>query len=174
MKIYLVGYMGSGKSTLGRDISHSLGFPWIDLDNEFEAKYKICIPDFFEKYGEATFRELEHKLLEDISVIPKCIVSTGGGTPCFHNNMALMNQTGITVYLSVLPEVLISRIGPSAVKRPLFHKMEGKDLLQNVEQHLKSREVYYKQARLTIDANTPDINALEKLLVSYSQNSSGA
>jgi len=167
MKIYLIGYMGSGKSTLGKCLAESLCISWIDLDDEFESRFKISIPDFFEKYGENTFRELEHKLLIEYSLIPDIVVSTGGGVPCFYNNIELMNQTGLTIYLSATPELLLSRIKPFAWKRPLFQQMSGSDLLQKITQHLNSREMYYKQAKIIINAIQPDVEELKNLILNY-------
>ncbi|MEI8048903.1 MAG: shikimate kinase [Bacteroidota bacterium] len=167
MKIYLVGYMGSGKSTLGCDLAKATGFSWVDLDTEFELKYKISIPDFFAKYGEPAFRELEHKLLKDISLMSKIIVSTGGGTPCFFGSMDFMNQNGLTIYLEATPDLLLSRIKPLSRKRPLFQQMKGKHSLQNLSQHLESRLVFYKQAKITIDAAKPDIAEVKNLILNY-------
>lgn len=165
MKIYLIGYMGSGKSTLGKRLAKALGISWIDLDTEIEARYKISIPDFFIKYGEAAFRDVEHKVLNDIVQIPDVVVSTGGGVPCFHNNMELMNQTGVTIYLQATPEVILTRIGPYAWKRPLFQKMDGADTLEKIKEHLKSRIIYYEQAKIIIDAANPDIDELKTLIL---------
>ena len=167
MKIYLIGYMGSGKSTLGRGLAEALGISWIDLDTEIESRYKISVPDFFSKYGETAFRDVEHKVLNDIASIPDIIVSTGGGVPCFHNNMELMNQTGLTIYLEATPALILTRIGPYAWKRPLFQKMDGTDTLEKITEHLKSREMYYQQARITIDATNPDIKELKNQILDY-------
>ena len=168
MKIYLIGYMGSGKSTLGRGLAEALGILWIDLDTEIESRYKISVPDFFSKYGENAFRDVEHKVLNDIASIPDIIVSTGGGVPCFHNNMELMNQTGLTIYLEATPALILTRIGPYAWKRPLFQKMDGTDTLEKITEHLKSREVFYHQAQITIDATNPDIEELKNLILNNS------
>jgi shikimate kinase len=165
MKIYLIGYMGSGKSTLGRSLASALGISWIDLDTEIESRYKISIPDFFSKYGENTFRDVEHKVLKEISLIPDVVVSTGGGIPCFHNNIELMNQTGLTIYLEATPEIILTRIGPYAWKRPLFQRMDGTDILEKITVHLKSREKFYQQAKVTIDATNPDIEDLKNLIL---------
>ncbi len=167
MRIYLIGYMGSGKSTLGKSLAEGLGLKWIDMDSEFETRYKISISDFFSKYDEKTFRELEHKILLDISVIPGIVVSTGGGLPCFHNNMQLMNQTGITIYLQASPELIISRIEPLSRTRPLFHQMKGENLVQKISDHLDSRQVYYKLAKITIDALSPDISNLKTKIAGF-------
>ncbi len=173
MKIYLIGYMGSGKSTLGRGLAEALGISWIDLDTEIETRYKVSIPDFFSKYGETAFRDVEHKVLNDISSTHDLVVSTGGGIPCFHNNMELMNQTGMTIYLSASPKVILTRIGPYAWKRPLFKQMDGTDVLEKITRHLKSREKFYRQAKIIIDATNPDITELKKRILEYFNNFNG-
>jgi len=165
MKIYLIGYMGSGKSTLGKGLAKALGISWLDLDSEIESRYKISVPDFFSKYGENAFRDVEHKVLKEISSVPDIVVSTGGGVPCFHNNMELMNKTGLTIYLEAKPEIILTRIGPYAWKRPLFQQMDGTDTLEKITSHLKSREHYYQRAQLTVDAANPDIEELKHLIL---------
>ena len=165
MKIYLIGYMGSGKSTLGRSLAKALGISWIDLDTEIESRYKVSIPDFFSKYGETAFRDVEHKVLNDIALIPDIVVSTGGGVPCFHNNMELMNHTGITIYLEAKPSLILTRIGPYAWKRPLFQQMDGTDILEKITAHLKTREQFYHQAQLTIEATNPDVEELKDIIL---------
>jgi shikimate kinase len=167
MKIYLVGYMGSGKSTLGKSLAGAFGIRWIDLDDEFERKFKISISDFFSKYGEKTFRELEHKILADISVLPDLVVSTGGGMPCFDDNMQLMNETGITVYLKATPELIISRIDPASRVRPIFRKMQGENLMEKITLHLLSREPYYEQSHITIDASRPDSAEIKNMITDH-------
>jgi shikimate kinase len=153
--------MGCGKSTLGNSLANALNLNWIDLDDEFEARYKISIPDFFSKYGEGAFRELEQKLLVDFSTMPDTVISTGGGLPCFFENMGLMNQTGITVYLKADSELILSRLSTSGRKRPLFQPLNNKNIQKDVIQHLKSREPFYEKAHLTFNAADPDIQALQ-------------
>jgi len=148
-------------------LADAFGINWIDLDDEMESRYKITIADFFAKYGEETFRELEHKLLTEISHRSDIVVSTGGGAPCYFDNMKLMNLSGVTVYLSATPELLISRIEHSARKRPVFQKMKGKNFTENLIRHLKSREPFYKQATFTFDAAKPDIDGIKTLILNY-------
>ena len=167
MRIYIVGYMGSGKSTFGYNLAVAIGLQWVDLDSEFELRYRISIADFFTKYGESTFRKLEHNLLNEITLKTDIVVSTGGGTPCYNNNMQLMNQTGITLYLKTRPELLISRIENSPRKRPVFRKLKGEKLLENISKHLQERELYYNQATFVIDAANPDIPEIKSLISDY-------
>lgn len=173
MKIYLIGYMGSGKSTLGKGLAAEFGISWIDLDDEFTRRYKITIPDFFVKYGEIAFRELEHKILIDISLIPDILVSTGGGLPCFYDNLQIMNQTGITVYLKASPDLIISRIDHSSRSRPVFRQMKGENFREKINSHLLSREVYYNQAKITVDAENPNPAELKGMILSYPTTISG-
>jgi shikimate kinase len=173
MRIYLVGYMGSGKSTIGRELANRLDLTWIDLDDEFETRYKISIPDFFSKYGETAFREIEHKILKDISLRPDIVVSTGGGSPCYLDNMQLMNQTGFTVYLKAPADLLISRIELSTRKRPLFQRMQGENFMQKISLHLESREQFYEQAKMVVSAEKPDFESLKTRIKEYYQNISG-
>ncbi len=173
MRIYLLGYMGSGKSTLGQSLAKVLGMAWTDLDEEFESRYRITIPAFFTKYGENAFRELEHKLLVEFSAVPDIVLSTGGGLPCFNSNIELMNQSGLTIYLEATPGLILQRISPSARKRPLFKQMQGENILQKITEHLKAREPFYSQAKITIDATNPDIEELaHKIRVHYSDGNS--
>ena len=167
MKIFLIGYMGSGKSTIGRELSSQLNLPWIDLDDEFELRYKISITNFFHKYGEIAFRELEHKLLVDFFLVPDLVISTGGGTPCFLGNMELMNNNGITIYLSATPEFLLSRIESSTRKRPLFQLMNNGNISQNIFTHLSSREYYYNQSKIIIDAQNPETKGIITQILKY-------
>jgi len=168
MRVFLIGYMGCGKSTLGRNLAEALGYSWIDIDDAFEIKYKISISDFFIRYGETYFRELEHKLLMETVSTNDVVVSTGGGAPCYHNNMELMNQHGITLYLSATPQLLLSRIQLSPNKRPLFRKMEGNDALQKIASHLETRISFYEKASLKVDAENPDIEEIKQLILTHS------
>ena len=167
MRIFLVGYMGSGKSTFGAALADALALNWIDLDDEFEARYKITIIDFFTKYGETTFRELEHKLLTEICHRNNIVVSTGGGAPCYFDNMKRMNQSGVTVYLSANAELLISRIENSARKRPVFQQEKGTNMAENIKRHLETREPFYSQATFKTDAANPDIEVVKTLILNY-------
>ncbi len=155
MRVYLIGYMGSGKSTFGPKLAGVMNLRYIDLDEEFEKRYKTSITDFFAKFGEKLFRELEQKLLALESREDDILISTGGGTPCIPGNLELMNESGITVFLKVPFEILMARLRQSHRKRPLLKSFSGDDFEKQLREHLEIREVYYNQARLVIDGSDP-------------------
>lgn len=107
MRIYLVGYMGAGKSTTSKRLAHQLGWEAYDTDRLFEARYKISINDFFHKYDADLYRKLETQILHETLSLDNAVIATGGGTPCFNNNMEWMNQNGFTVFLKISPESAI-------------------------------------------------------------------
>jgi shikimate kinase len=155
MRIFLTGYMGSGKSTLGRRLANRLEVGFVDTDEYFEQKFRTSITLFFERFGEESFRKLEHEVLKE--VIDKqidTVISTGGGTPCFFDNMALMNAHGITIYLRLPASVLAARLSnsPFRYRRPKLKGMDKNTLLETVTAHLIEREPFYNQSKLIIDA----------------------
>ena len=149
--VFILGYMGCGKSTFGKRLARQMDYDFIDLDKLFEETYKICISNFFEKYGEEMFRRIEHELLLKILEHPHTVVSCGGGTPCYSGNMELMNTAGLTVYLRLTPAGLASRLENSRKERPLLQSLPGKDLLEKISKHLQQREAFYIQAQLELD-----------------------
>lgn len=154
MQLFLTGYMGSGKSTLGKRLAHMLGVAFLDLDDYFEQKYKTSISLFFERFGEESFRQLEHETLREvIAAHDKTVISTGGGTPCYFDNMELMNRHGFTIYLRLAPGVLASRLSnsPFRYKRPMLKGLNRQDLLQTVSEHLAERETFYNRSKLIVD-----------------------
>ncbi|MEI6901469.1 MAG: shikimate kinase [Bacteroidota bacterium] len=163
MKIYLIGYMGSGKSRFGRKLAHRLGYDFIDLDDLFEERFKISILDFFNKYNENDFRKMENELLEETFQLDRTVVSTGGGTPCFFDNMQKIRQHGTSIYLKLPPEMLIARLKTVKKKRPLLQKKSPVEMELFVKEQLKQREHFYMQADFTIDVpnlNFPSVVAL--------------
>jgi shikimate kinase len=149
--------MGSGKSTFGKRLAHKMGYDYIDLDMLFEENYKIGIADFFAKYGELTFRKMEHELLEKNLNHAEMVISCGGGTPCFFDNIQLMNANGVTFYLRLEPAALAQRLLHSRRKRPLIETLPGDGLIQKITLHLAQREVFYKQAQLIVDGISIDV-----------------
>jgi len=164
MRIYLLGYMGSGKSTVGRQLARILNFKHTDLDVLFEEEYKIAIFDFFEKYDEDAFRVIEHKLLKKTFDLENCVISTGGGTPCFFNNISLINQHGISVYIKMHPKSLFNRLLNSKRTRPLTSGLDEVGLMTSIEEKLAEREKFYEQAQITIKGEDIDVPALAEII----------
>lgn len=156
MRIFIIGYMGSGKTTFGPKLAGVMGLEFYDLDVEFEARYKISISDFFLKYGEVFFREIEHNLLAEFAQKNDLVLACGGGTPCHHDNLSLMKEKGITVYLEVPAEVLIKRLKDSPRKRPILKTFTQSAYEQHIREHLAIRETSYRQAHIILDGRSPD------------------
>lgn len=154
--IFLVGFMGSGKTTLGKKLANAMGYTFIDLDQKIVEIASMSIPEYFQKNGESGFRMLESSVLK--SQAPSCaIVSTGGGSPCFYDNMEWMLQNGIVIYLQLSARALWSRLNNSKLdSRPALNGLSGNELLQHIKNTLEEREKYYHQAHIHIDQlNTP-------------------
>jgi shikimate kinase len=172
MRIFLTGYMGSGKSTLGKRLANKLKLNFIDLDEYFEQKFRSSISLFFERFGEDSFRKLEHEvLMEVIEKHSNIVISTGGGTPCYFNNMDLMNQSGTTVYLKLPPAVLASRLSnsPFRYRRPKLKGLDTGTLLETVTNHLKEREAFYMQSELIIEAFEMKVENIVNLIVGHGE-----
>ena len=150
MRIYLVGYMGCGKSTIGRKLAKLLSMNFIDLDKYIEERYFKTIPLIFEEEGERNFREKEQRSLHEVSQFEDVVVSTGGGAPCFFDNMEVMNNTGITVYISPDTEILASRILKSKNERPLVSGKSKEELIVFINEALVKRIPFYEQAKIII------------------------
>lgn len=151
MRIYLTGYMGSGKSTLGRRLAKMAGLHFIDLDRYIEERHCRTVQQIFAEEGEETFRIYERNALEEISEFDGVVVATGGGAPCFFDNMALMNRTGVTIFLDVDPEILTRRLIKSRTERPLIKGKSPGELDKFIAENLAKRRPFYEQARFRID-----------------------
>ena len=149
--LYLVGYMGAGKTTIGKLLAQKLNRSFTDVDGFIESRYHQTIAAIFEEKGEAGFREIERRALQEISEFENIVVSTGGGLPCFFDNMNLMNRTGITIYLRASVDELIGRINSNKQKRPLIQGKSSEELHDFVETGLKKREPFYNQAAFIFD-----------------------
>jgi len=164
MRIFLIGYMSSGKSTLGKIMAHQLNYKFIDIDKVFEEKYQISINNFFVKFGESKFRELEHQLLLSFLKENNAVISTGGGTPCYFNNIDIINNNGISIYLKLHHKSIISRLKTSKKQRPLVKDLYDQEFEEYIEENLKIREVFYNKAQLTIKSENLTANELIKFL----------
>lgn len=158
--------MCSGKSSISRKVAARLGYESYDTDDLFEEKYHICVQDFFEKYGEDYFREFESDILKKTGEMRDVVISTGGGTPCFFDNMQWMNQNGTTIFVKVNPLTAFHRIMHAKRKRPLVFGKTEEELRRYVETHYDSRLRYYEQAHFTVKGENLDIDEIMKFLSS--------
>ena len=160
MRIILVGFPGSGKSSVGKKLAAKLGCDFVDLDEAFEEEYRISIPVFFQKYNEPAFRSCERKVLLDKLQLENVVISSGGGTPCFADNMAIMKQFGIVVYIKMAPASLFDRLSHAKRVRPLVQNKSPEELRAYIDTNLPLRETFYQQAHLTVKGENIDIEGL--------------
>lgn len=159
--VFLIGYMGCGKTTVGVELAQHLDVNYIDLDEYIEALQGMSIVNIFNHLGEKRFRELESEALRDVAAMNDVIVGCGGGTPCHNDNMALMNDAGITVWLTTSPQRLTARLvlPEQKCKRPKLLALNDDEVLDFVISELTVRTPYYQQAQLTFDST--DIETAE-------------
>jgi len=165
-RIYLIGFMGAGKSTIGKKLARLFDYNWYDLDDAFEEKYKINIRSFFHKYDEALFRKLEKKMLAETFKMKDTVISTGGGTPAFFNSISEMNKHGLTVYLKMSEQVLAKRLKQAKRPRPLLKSIGNDSITNFIRKKLEEREPFYNQAHLVVDTDNADIKYLSTLIKS--------
>jgi len=150
-RIFLIGFMGSGKSTIGSRLAQKLGYAYVDMDHLIEETAGMTIPGIFKEHGEDVFRKWEHDILLEVCRRRNIVVSTGGGAPCHNNMMQIMNDHGTTVYLELSPIALMDRLIRSKTERPLIKGKSEAELLAYITSLLSDREKYYKQARFTVN-----------------------
>lgn len=143
--------MGAGKTTLGKAMARELGVPFIDLDWYIEERMHKSIRELFTERGEASFRELERSMLHEAGEFENVIISTGGGTPCFYDNMEYMNKHGQTVFLDVHPDVLFRRLRIATQQRPILQGKTDEELRTFIIEALDKRAPFYTQARYRFD-----------------------
>ncbi len=163
-RIFLVGFMGSGKSTVGRNIARALNWKFIDLDNFIEDKEGSTITDIFNKDGENEFRVIEKKALDDVIEYENVVVATGGGAPCYFNNMQLMKDAGLTIYLKLSSLNLFERLVNARKSRPLIATKSDSELLDYIEAKLTERDPFYKQASVIADASATGVEPYLKII----------
>ncbi|MCJ8211280.1 AAA family ATPase [Mucilaginibacter sp. RS28] len=151
MIIFLVGFMGSGKTTIGRKLASKLNFRFIDLDEQFEWEEATSIAKYFQQHGEEKFRKRESEVLKTTNYPDNCIVSTGGGLPCFFDNMEWMKAHGKVVYIQHNPKTLAQRLEHGKEERPLLHGKTMDELVEFITEKLAEREKYYIQATIVAD-----------------------
>ncbi len=145
--------MGSGKTTIGKKLANYLKYEFVDLDKLIEVKAGMSIVDYFEIHGENAFRELEKEVLQLAHFGENAIIATGGGAPCYDDNMAWMSANGQVVYLSLPPKALASRLENSKADRPLIRNLKGEQLVDFISNKLKEREPFYNQSKFVVSAS---------------------
>ncbi|MEJ7560232.1 MAG: shikimate kinase [Pedobacter sp.] len=151
MRIFLIGFMGCGKTTLGRKLAQKMNYSFKDLDHELEAAAGMSVSDYFSANGEEAFRLLEKETLQNRDFPTNCVISTGGGTPCFFDNMEFMNRSGITIYLDMPPAALAKRLEHSKHKRPLIANKDEEQIVAFIKEKIEERNAYYKRSFLTVN-----------------------
>jgi len=163
--IILIGFMGVGKTSLGKKLAKKMGYDFLDTDKWIEQKIGLTIPEIFEQNGEAYFRKLERNCVEEIKVIQNTVISVGGGLPCFGNTMDSLKSFGITIYLKLEAKEIARRLAESKIERPLLHGHSGDDIERYIEEKLKDREPFYSQAQYTLRPDRFFLENSEKLLI---------
>lgn len=151
-RIYLIGYMGSGKTTLGRAFAKATGLSFVDLDWFIEERSHRTVSQLFAEEGEEGFRRLEKKMLHEVSEFEDVVIACGGGTPCFYDNMDFMEENGITVFLDASQNVLFRRLKIAAAGRPLLKEKTDEELREFIASGIEARMPWYGRARLKMDA----------------------
>lgn len=171
-RIFLIGYMGAGKTTVGKMLARRLGLSFIDLDGYIESRYLRTVGQLFDEKGENVFRQIECNLLREVAEFENVLVSTGGGTPCFYDNIEFINRAGKSVYLKVSVEELLDRLEVCKHSRPLLRNKTREELRMFITENLQKREPFYNKASLVFEAEKLDtdkdvqsvVEALEKIL----------
>ncbi len=164
IRIIFIGYMGAGKTTIGKALADELGMTFYDLDWYIEGRMHKTIPQLFAERGEEGFRKIEYNMLHEVAEFENVIISCGGGTPCFFDNMEYMNGQGDTVYLKAMPEVLYGHLQMGKKIRPLLVGKSREELLDFITNQVKEREPYYNKAIHMLDVSLMD--NLEKIHIS--------
>lgn len=143
--------MGSGKSTVGKELARRLGWSYIDLDELITDRSGLSIPEIFRRYGEGVFRQLESSALMSTTEMDKAIIATGGGAPCFNDNIDILTANGTSIFLHGSIDTIVKRIQADTSVRPIVEEKNDEKLRQFIEEHLAGRMTYYNQANHTID-----------------------
>ena len=166
-RIILIGYMGSGKTTVGKALSKETGMMVYDLDWYIESRMRKTVAQIFAEKGEEGFRKIEHNMLHEVAEFENVIISCGGGTPCFFDNIDYINQQGEGVYLKATPEVLYRHLLMGKVERPLIKNKTPEELIAYITEQVAKREEFYNKARYTLDVSLMD--NYEKIQLSVDQ-----
>ena len=163
-KIILVGFMGAGKTYLGKELAKQLKVPFIDSDKEIEKEYKKSINQMFESEGEEAFRLKEQNFLKGLNDKKSFVLATGGGMPCYSVNMDLLNNLGVTVYIRLSTKVLAKRLLKDSENRPLIIDNQLEQLQSFIKEKLAVREQFYNNAHIVLEEKDQTVDSLLKLL----------
>lgn len=171
-RIFLIGYMGAGKTTLGKAFAREMNLSFVDQDWYIEERFHKTVQEIFAERGEQGFRELERQMLHEIAEFENVVISTGGGAPCFYDNMEFMNQKGETVFLNVAPDVLFSRLKIASQNRPILRGKTNEELKAFIAKALEKRTPFYSKAKYIFNADELEdiyqikssVNKLKELL----------
>lgn len=156
--------MGSGKSTLGKRLKTELGWDFLDLDDYFEERYQTTIKQYFADFGEDAFREAEKKMLSEVIHKDKLIIATGGGTPCYFDNIDTMNTNGLTIYIKLSVETIVGRLSGAKQVRPLVIGKTGDELKSFISEKLLEREPFYSQAKVIADGDILGVEGFVRII----------
>jgi shikimate kinase len=168
MKIFLIGFMGCGKSTLGKKLATKLGYEFVDLDHQLEKEMGMTIGSYFAAHGEDNFRLQERKTLTEYDYPANIVIATGGGAPCYFDNMEWMNSNGLTIYIQMSPVALAKRLESGKEKRPLLKDLNEEQLIAFIEEKLTYREAFYSKASIVANGISLSADALRALILSES------
>lgn len=166
-RIIIIGYMGSGKTTVGKALAKELGIPFYDLDWYIETRMRKSVKQIFDERGEEGFRKIEYNMLHEVAEFENVIISCGGGTPCFFDNMEYLNQQGDTIYLKATPEVLHKHLQMGKGVRPLLLNKTQDEIRQYIGEQLAEREKFYTKAKNILDVNLMD--NFEKIAITVAE-----
>ena len=166
-RIILIGYMGAGKTTVGKALSKAMGLQFYDLDWYIESRMRKTVAQIFAERGEEGFRLIERNMLHEVAEFEDVILSCGGGTPCFFDNMDYMNGQGETIYLKADPEVLYKHLLMGKIERPLLKNKTPEQLIDFIKEQLEKREPFYTKAKHVLDVSLMD--NYEKIKISVNK-----
>ena len=163
-RIILIGYMGAGKTTLGKALARVTKRPFYDLDLYIESRLHTTIPQIFAERGEAGFREIEKNMLHEVAEFEDVVLSCGGGTPCYSDNMDYLNEQGETVFLRATPQVLKEHLLMGKTQRPLIQGKSPDELIDFIAENLQKRLPFYSKAKHVIDI---DVIHTQEEIINY-------
>ena len=163
-RVILVGFMGAGKTTLGKKIARKMHITFVDSDREIELRFQKSIGDIFTEHGESYFRSLETEFIESMMEQDDFVLATGGGMPCFGRNMERLNELGTTFYLERAPKELAHRLYSAKKRRPLIEGLTEDELLRFIEERLSVREEYYRKSNVTLSREEQTAEAIAEFM----------